>query len=76
MKRIDIIKELSRENKTRRRIFPQWIQAGRLHKSIADKRLECTVLAEAVLTVMTDDEFTNLVQRLEIQPSHEQGKLF
>lgn len=76
MKRIDIIKELARENKTRRRIFPQWVQAGRLHKTIAGNRLECTVLAEGILSVMTDQEFTNLAQRLETQPSHEQGSLF
>lgn len=76
MKRTDIVKELSRENKTRRRVFPQWIQAGRMHKAIADNRLECTLLAEGIFAAMTDDEFTNLAQRLEIKPSHEQGSLF
>lgn len=76
MKRKDLIREMTRENATRRRIFPRWIQIGKINRDVAERRLQCTELAEAVLDAMTDDEFTKLVGRLEIKADYEQGSLF
>ena len=76
MNRKALLAEISRENKTRRRVFPRWIQIKKLDKNIAERRLKCTELMEAVFEVMSDDEFQQLVNRLEIKPSHEQGNLF
>lgn len=76
MKRKDLIREMTRENATRRRIFPRWIQIGKINREVAERRLQCTELIEAVLDAMTDDEFTKLVGRLEIKADHEQGSLF
>lgn len=76
MKRKDLIREMIRENATRRRIFPRWIQIGKINREVAERRLQCTELIEAVLDAMTDDEFTKLVGRLEIKADHEQGSLF
>lgn len=67
---------MTRENATRRRIFPRWIQIGKINREVAERRLQCTELIEAVLDAMTDDEFTKLVGRLEIKADHEQGSLF
>lgn len=76
MKRKDLIREMTRENATRRRIFPRWIQIGKINREVAERRLQCTELIEAVLDAMTDDEFTKLVGRLEIKADYEQGSLF
>jgi len=76
MKRKDILKEIKRENATRRRVFPKWIQAQKIHRDIAEERLQRTQLIESILEVMTDQEFTQLVSRTEINSRHEQGSLF
>lgn len=76
MKRKQVLAEIARENSTRRRVFPRWIQIKRLNREVAERRLKCTELIEAILEVMTDEEFTQLSDRLEIKPQHEQGSLF
>lgn len=76
MKRKDLLAEISRENTMRRRVFPRWIQIKKISKEVAERRLKRTEMLEAVLTVMTDEEFTQLADRLEIKPHHEQGSLF
>lgn len=76
MKRSDLIREIARENTTRRRVFPRWIQIKKINREVAERRLKYTEMIEAILTVMTDEEFTQLADRLEIKPQHEQGSLF
>ena len=77
MKRKDVLKELQRENQTRKRVFPRWIREGKIHKTFAKKRYNATSLAEAVFDVMTDEEFTQLVERLEVKAEQgRQGSLF
>ena len=68
MKRKQVLAEIARENSTRRRVFPRWIQIKRLNREVAERRLKCTELIEAILEVMTDEEFTQLSDRLEIKP--------
>ena len=76
MKRQHLLKEIARENTTRRHVFPRWIQIKKINREIAEKRLRYTEMIEAILEVMTDEEFTQLTDRLEIKPKHEQGSLF
>ncbi len=76
MKRADILKEIKRENTTRRRVFPRWIQVKKLNEKIAKKRLDCTELAEKIFEVLTDEEFTKLCERIENKEEVIQTKLF
>lgn len=76
MKRTQLLKEIARENTTRRRVFPRWIQIKKISRDVAEKRLRYTEMIEAILEVMSDEEFTQLTDRLEIKPYHEQGSLF
>ena len=34
----DIIKELKRELATRERVYPKWIQSGKMHRDVANRR--------------------------------------
>lgn len=76
MKRKDCLREISRENQTRRRVFPRWVQIRKIDRELAERRLRATELIEAILDTMTDEEFTHLVDRLEIRPENKQGSLF
>lgn len=76
MKRKDLLAEISRENTMRRSVFPRWIQIKKISKEVAERRLRRTEMIESILNVMTDEEFTQLANRLEIRADHEQGSLF
>ena len=76
MKRSDVLKEIKRENTTRRRVFPGWIQINKIAEGTAKRRLDSTELIEKLLEVMTDREFTKLCERLEAKPEVIQAELF
>lgn len=76
MKRRDLIIEIKRENDTRRRVFPRWIQNRRIAEHTAKTRLERTELIEKLLENMTDQEFDRLCQRVDNKVELIQGELF
>ena len=72
----DLIREINRENNTRERVYPRWIQNGKIHKDLAKRRMQRSRMIESILREMTDEEFTALVDRIEIKREQTQSKLF
>jgi hypothetical protein len=55
--RKDALKEVARENKVRHRVYPGWIQRGKLNLDQANKRVLALKKIGLVLDGLTDQQF-------------------
>ena len=61
-----VLTELEREINMRKRLYPGWIQKGKISEPIATKRIACLTYAKELLQEKKDKK----------DPSVTQGKLF
>jgi tryptophan 2,3-dioxygenase len=66
--------EIGRELGMRKKVYPAQIQAGKLHKAIADKQMTRMTIVWTVLEAMTEQEFQDFLKRYEDQTSITYGK--
>lgn len=55
----EVLKELEREIKMRLRVYPDWLNRGRISQKDADHRLECMQEAYKILTENRPKTFRN-----------------
>lgn len=77
MKREDTKKYIGVLHRNALSELPLQVKSGKLHKDLARKYVLALALAFAVLDTMTDDEYEDILNRIEIKgPEYEQGSLF
>jgi hypothetical protein len=63
--RNEIVEELKREQKVRKKVYPRWIQIKKIHEDQAKKRLEKLQAAIDIFEGMTNQEYVTLLKKIE-----------
>ena len=63
--RKDITKELDREIKLRKKLYPKWIQNEQLHEEQAKKQIERLEAALYILEHLTDGQYAKLIDMID-----------